>query len=313
MRRVFLKSIVGFASLGTAALANLMPANRTAAAAGLAGDVASSEFNEPTESGPFELPAGARLERDLPYGNDPLQRLDVYHPAAATGAPLIFMVHGGGWTRGNKALWRVVKNKVNHWVGTGYIFVSTNYRMAPAADPVAQADDVAKALAFAQSRLKSWGGDPSRVIVMGHSSGAHLVALLTADPSIAARQGAAPWLASVLLDSAAMNVEQLMSRRHLGLYDQVFKNDPKYWRLASPTLRLEGKPVAPMLAVCSTRRLDSCPQARAFAAKAARFGGRVEVLPVDFSHPEINAYLGTQGAYTEGVDAFLKSLGKSTQ
>jgi acetyl esterase/lipase len=272
-------------------------------------DESGPELDSAADSGPFALPAGARVEKDVAYGSDPLQRLDVYFPANAANAPVIFMVHGGGWTRGNKGLWRVVKNKVGHWVGKGYILVSTNYRMVPSADPVAQAGDVAKALAFVQAHLKSWGGDPARIVVMGHSSGAHLVALLTADPAIAAHAGAAPWLATVSLDSAAMNVDQLMRRRHLGLYDQVFKNDPTYWREASPTLRLTGKPVAPLLAVCSSQRMDSCPQAQAFAARARQFGGRVEVLPVDLSHPQINAYLGTPGAYTSGVDAFLKSLG----
>ena len=290
-----------------ACLTNVINADPAAAAG--SDDEASPEIGSAAGSGPFQLPAGARLERDLAYGTDPLQRLDVYHPAAAAHAPVIFMIHGGGWSRGNKALLRVVKNMVAHWVGKGSLVVSTNYRMVPAADPVAQADDVAKALAFVQSQLRSWGGDPSRIVVMGHSSGAHLAALITADPSISAHAGAAPWLATVSLDSAAMNVDALMRRHHLGLYDHVFKNDPAYWRQTSPTLRLAVKPVAPMLAVCSTRRLDSCPQARDFAAKAGRLGGRVDLLPVDLSHPEINAYLGAPGAYTDGVDAFLKSLG----
>jgi arylformamidase len=307
MRRDFLQGLVGLAL--AAPLANMITESPVAMAAGLEDDEANPELGGAADSGPFALPVGARLQRDLAYGTDALQRLDVYHPAAAANAPVIFMVHGGGWSRGNKALWRAVKNKVTHWVGKGYLLVSTNYRMMPAADPLTQADDVAKALVFVQSHLRSWGGDPSRMVLMGHSSGAHLVALLTADPSISAQQGAAPWLATVSLDSAAMNVDALMRRHHLGLYDQVFKNDPTYWRQASPTLRLAGKPLAPLLAVCSTRRLDSCPQARAFAAKANQLGGHVDVLPVDLSHPEINAYLGSQGAYTDSVDAFLKSVG----
>ena len=315
MTRDLLKKMAALAALAAptalqfmaAPLVSVIPVQQSAAAG--IDEEADPELSGAAESGPFELPPGARVEKDLAYGGDPLQRLDVYHPASAQNAPVIFMVHGGGWTRGSKNLWRVVKNKVSHWVGKGYILVSTNYRMVPAADPVTQADDVAKALAYVQSHLKSWNGDPSRIVVMGHSSGAQLVALLTADPSIAAHQGAAPWLATVSLDSAAMNVEQLMNRRHFRLYDQVFKNDPAYWRQASPTLRLAGKPVAPMLAVCSSRRADSCPQARAFAAKATQLGGRVTVLPVDLTHPEINAYLGTGGAYTDGVDGFLKSVG----
>jgi arylformamidase len=267
------------------------------------------ELNDLREMGPFALPPGAKVERDLAYGNDPLQRLDVYHPAAVDRAPAILMFHGGGWVRGNKRLWRVVKNKMTHWVGKGYIFVSANYRLVPAVDPLTQADDAAKALAFVQARLRSWGGDPARVVLMGHSTGAYLAALLTADPAIPARQGAVPWLATVALDSGAMNVEQIMHSNHFGLYDVAFGRDPKYWREASPTLRLAGKPVAPMLVVCSMRRDDSCPQARAFAARARTFGGRVEVLEEDLTHAEVNDFLGRHGGYTAAVDAFMQSVG----
>jgi arylformamidase len=302
VRREFLKKVLGLLAMG-------LPTGGQFAVAGPEEDESSVADNEPTESGPFELPVGARLERDLTYGKDPRQRLDVYHPAAAAHSPLIFMVHGGAWMRGSKSLWRVVKNKVTHWVSKGYIFVSIDYRMAPESDPLAQVDEVATALAFVQSRLRAWGGDPSRLIVMGHSSGAHLVALLTADPAISARRGAVPWLATISLDSAAMDVEQLMQRRHPGFYDRVFKRDPAFWREASPTLRLHGKPVAPTLIVCSARRRDSCSAAQAFAAKASKLGGRVEVLSEDLSHPEINDQLGSASAYTERVDTFLKSVG----
>jgi arylformamidase len=304
MRREFLRFAAALAVVGATGMVEGVTGGRFAEAAEM-----DDELDGAAERGPFPLPAGARVERDIAYGTDPQQRLDVYRPAKADNAPVILMVHGGGWRRGDKALWRVVKNKVNHWVGRGYLFVSTNYRMAPAADPVAQAADVARALAFVQAHLSAWGGDPARVVLMGHSSGAHLVALLTADPAISAAAKASPWRASVALDSAAMNVVNLMGRQHLPLYDQVFKNDPAYWRQASPTLQLTGKPVAPMLAVCSSRRLDSCPQAKGFAARATQLGGRVEVLPVDLTHPEINAYLGTPGAYSDGVDAFLRSVG----
>ena len=307
MRRDLLRGIGGLAV--AVCLNNFFFSVPSEAAAGVNAADEVSELDSQAESGPFDLPAGARLQPNISYGADPLQRVDVYLPAAPSKAPVIVMVHGGGWMRGNKSLWRVVKNKVTHWVGRGYIFVSVGYRLAPAADPVTQADDVAKALAFLETQITGWGGDPSRIVLMGHSSGAHLVALLTADPAISARQHVAPWRATIALDSAAMNVDQLMRRNHLGLYDHVFKADPAYWREASPTLRLTGKPVAPMLAVCSSRRMDSCPQARAFATRAVQLGGRVEVLPVDLSHPQINDFLGATSAYTEAVDAFLKTLG----
>lgn len=257
----------------------------------------------------FTLPPGAILDSDVAYGSDPEQCLDVYRPADARAAPVILFVHGGGWRRGDKAMLQMVRNKVAHWVGKGYVFVSTNYRMRQAANPVEQAEDVSRALAFVQGRAGSWGGDPARVILMGHSAGAHLVALITADPGLATRHGAQPWLATIAMDSAAFDMEAIMQRKHYRFYDPVFGSDPGFWREASPMHRLKTEPAAPMLAVCSAQRDDSCPQARAFAAKAESLGGRVAVLPVDLSHLEINDLLGSPGEYTERVNAFLRSLG----
>ena len=255
------------------------------------------------------LPAGATVDTDVAYGEHAAHRLDVYRPAKAEGAPLLFMVHGGGWRNGDKANPRAINNKVARWGGKGYVVVSVNYRLLPEAYPVDQAEDVAKALAFVQRSARSWGADPARVLLVGHSAGAHLVSLLTADPAIIARHGGQPWLGTVALDSAAFDVVEIMKGRHPGLYDTAFKADPAYWKLASPIYRLSGKPVAPMLAVCSSQRSDSCPQARAFAAKAGTLGGRVSVMPVDLKHGEINVQLGLGGAYTDSVEAFMRSVG----
>src|SRR4029079_2679374 len=99
---------------------------------------------------------------------------------------------GGGWRTGDKRSRGVVGNKVRRWSRAGIIVVSVNYRLLPGTDPVEQARDVARALATAQARLTEWGGDPGKVVLMGHSSGAHLVALLDARPSLATSVGARP-------------------------------------------------------------------------------------------------------------------------
>ncbi len=255
------------------------------------------------------LPPGARAERDLPYGSDPQQRLDVYIPANASKAPIVLMLHGGAWMIGDKGNRGVVPNKAARWLPRGYIVASANYRMDRARpDPLQQADDVARALAFVQQKAASWGGDPARVLLMGHSAGAHLVALLAADQRIAERQGARPWLGTVPLDSAAYDLVPLMERRHFRFYDRVFGSDPRVWQENSPYHRLYGSP-RPMLLVCSSKREDSCAQAQRFAAKVSATGAKVSVLPVDLKHGQINAQLGLPGAYTEQVEAFMKSLG----
>jgi len=256
-----------------------------------------------------DLPQGSRILRDLAYGDDAAQRMDVYLPPSAKGAPVILMVHGGGWSRGDKALGSVVANKAARWVPQGYIFISVNNRLLPEADPLQQAGDVGKALAFAQANAASWGGDAGRFVLMGHSAGAHLVALLAADPAIATQQEARPWLGTVPLDSAAFDVVAIMQERHFGLYDRAFGDDPAFWRSASPLHRLTAAP-APMLLVCSSRREVACAQAEAFAAKASALGGDVSVLPVDLSHRGINTDLGEAGRYTERVEAFLHRLAR---
>jgi acetyl esterase/lipase len=255
-----------------------------------------------------EAPA-VRIVHDVAYGADRKQRFDVYIPRGARNAPVILMVHGGGWRTGDKRSRGVVGNKVQRWSRDGFIVISVNYRLLPGTDPVEQARDVARALAEAQGRLAEWGGDPTKVVLMGHSSGAHLVALLNARPSLATSLGARPWLAAVILDSAALDVVTTMTRPHLRLYAQAFGADREYWREASPLHHLSAG-AKPMLLACSSLRRDSCPAATKFAAKATSLGVRTEVVPVAKSHAAIDAELGTRGEYTEAVEAFLRSMVK---
>lgn len=262
------------------------------------------------------LPAGVRVIRDVAYGRDNEQRFDVYLPSGAYmannahnghTAPVILMVHGGGWKRGDKAERAVIENKVPHWTSQGFIFISTNYRLLPKAAPIDQAEDVARALAVAQRNAAAWGGDPSKFILMGHSAGAHLVALLSAMPDRALRLGASPWLGTVMLDGAGLDIPKIMTQKHFPLYDDAFGTDPAYWRRASPYHQLSANAL-PMLAVCSTQRREACVQANDFDAKAKTLGVRTQVLEQDLSHREINLLLGERGRYTATVDAFIRSI-----
>lgn len=258
-------------------------------------------------------PAGVSVLHDIAYGAAPQQTLDVYRPQdapAKPGAPIIVMVHGGAWVTGDKASANVVTHKVEHWVAKGYVLVSINYRLLPVARPLEQADDVAQALAYIQSHAAEWGADAARLVLMGHSAGAHLVLLVAASPRIAERAGARPWRATVALDNAAFDLTTLMAERHPGFFDQAFGADPAYWRQASPLLQLNGQLAAPLLAVCSSQRRDPCAQAWDFADRAAGLGGAsVTVLPVDLSHGQTNTLLGTPSAYTALVQAYIESLG----
>jgi arylformamidase len=256
---------------------------------------------------PAQLPPGITILHDVRYGDHAGETFDVYAPRGAHGAPVIFMVHGGGWRRGDKAARGVVQNKVAHWVPRGFVVVSVDYPMLPETPPLQQARDVAMALAAAQRDAPRWGGDPNRFVLLGHSAGAHLVSLISAEPALATSHGASPWLGTVALDSAAYDITTIMQAPHLRLYDVAFGPDPAAWAAVSPIVQLHAK-IAPFLAVCSSRRADSCRQAEAFATKARSLGAHVDVLPEDMRHREINEALGEPSAYTTAVDRFLASL-----
>ena len=245
---------------------------------------------------------------DIKYGSDPLQAMDVYTNKSFNNKPVIFMVHGGAWRIGDKKSRVLVKNKVSRWVPNGFVFISINYRMLPDADPLEQSRDVARALAFAQENAQSWGGDPSRFILMGHSAGAHLSALLAAAPSSYFKEfNVKPFLGAILLDSAAYDVVEIMESDHARLYDKAFGSSSEHWLDVSPNHQLSSDAV-PMLAVCSTRRKLSCQQAKAFVKKIASFDVKAEVLEKDLSHRGINKNLGLENNYTHLVDDFISAL-----
>lgn len=241
---------------------------------------------------------------DIPYGPAPEQRFDLYAPPLGKDAPLILMVHGGAWRLGDKEMGRVVDNKVARWVPRGIAFASINYRMQPKAPPLEQARDVAKALATIQQDAEKLGIDRSNIVLMGHSAGAHLIALLAARPDLQDEAGTRPWRGTVLLDSGALDVPAVMEGRHPRLYDRAFGSDPAAWLAASPHQQL-NQATAPLLAVCSSRRANACRQAEAFVAKARGLDTSAEMLRLDKTHAEINAQLGEDTGYTAEVERHL--------
>lgn len=261
---------------------------------------------ERPESAPRTSTSEMRKLADVAYGSHPMQRMDVFLPATAHNAPVIIMVHGGGWRRGDKSMRRRSPAKQEHYVEEkGYIYISINYRLAPEVTPLEEADDVAAALAFVQRMAPQWGADPDKIMLMGHSAGAHLVTLLAVDPDRAYRNRARRWAGSIAIDSGAMDVPSIMNRRHPSLYDKAFGEDPALWEAASP--RHQVRPGGlPVLAICSSTRADNpCEQARNLAETARQHGVSVSVLPQPLNHGKINSELGKPGDYTSAVDAFI--------
>ncbi len=259
-----------------------------------------------------------RMSKDKPpvslsasYGKHVLQAIDVYTPKDAKNAapyPIIFMVHGGGWCLGDKGHSGVIVNKLNRWGPKGFIVVSANYRMiTDGVYPLEQAQDVADALAYVQKHAAEWQGDPEKIIIMGHSAGAHIVSLLNADVEKTAARGVTPWLGTVSLDTAAMNIPKKMKGEPAYLYQEAFGKDEKYWEDTSPFHKVSAAS-PPWLGVCSSKRKDSCPDGELYAEKSRKLGLRAETLPEPVGHGAINKNLGEPGDYTDAVEKFMGSL-----
>ena len=114
---------------------------------------------------------GARL--DLSYGSAPLETLD-YFPAATPGAPLIVFVHGGYWQSLDKADFDSFAWGLRD---AGFAYASLNYTLAPAALVPEMVEQVRRALGYLYKTSGELGFDPTRIVVSGHSAGAHLAVM----------------------------------------------------------------------------------------------------------------------------------------
>jgi acetyl esterase/lipase len=120
------------------------------------------------------------IKRDIPYVEKGHERqvLDVYSPPGAKNLPVVFWIHGGGWVTGDK---KDVQMKPQVFMEKGFVFVATNYRLLPSVDMGTIVRDVAKSIRWVHDHIAAHGGDPKRLLVMGHSAGAQLAALVCTD------------------------------------------------------------------------------------------------------------------------------------
>jgi acetyl esterase/lipase len=133
---------------------------------------------------------------DIAYGESPAQRLDVYAPEGARAAPVVVFFHGGSWATGAKEQYRFVGQAL---ASRGIVAVVASYRLFPAVQFPEFVDDAARAVAWAHANAARHGGDPDALFVMGHSSGAHMAALVALDPRYIERAGGrASWMRGMI-------------------------------------------------------------------------------------------------------------------
>lgn len=250
--------------------------------------------------------------QEMAYGPEALQRLDYVAPIQA-GSPLIVYVHGGGWRRGDKKIGDA--EMAGHFRDGGYAFASLNYRFVPEVTVAEEARDVAAGVAALRRQAAKLGFDPDRIVLIGHSAGAHLTALVSTDPSYF-RAAGVPMEAvkgAVLLDGAGYDVPRQMHDAGpllKRLYRNAFGTDAAAQRAVSPALHAAAPNVAEFLIVHDNGRADAGVQARLLGQALGAAGTRVEIAPIDdTNHMEINRRLGDPAfEVTQAVDRFAGRL-----
>lgn len=266
----------------------------------------------------IEIPAGSRLLADRRYAADPgvtsdHQSLDLWRPEGGGPFPVVLVLHGGGWVIGDKAEPSTISNKVPFFNARGFALASANYRLSPGIKHPEHVRDVARAIAWIREHANEHDLDADRIVVIGHSSGAHLAALVATDPRwLGELGGGLDWIAgTILLDGTGYDLPKLMAEPTLDprvreMVRAAFGNDELGWADGSPALQA-GEDPAPVLLLHAAERALSTDQAEHFARSIRERGGVAYVTAVDHTHGSIDRDLGLpDAAVTEPVRRFVE-------
>ena len=219
------------------------------------------------------------VTRDLPYAEpaDPRQKVDIYAPEGAKNLPVVFWIHGGGWQAGDRTNIQV---KPQAFVDKGFVFVSTGYRLLPDVDMGTIIRDVARSVRWVHDHIGEHGGDPERILVMGHSAGAQLAALICTDDrylkaeglSLAIVKGCVPVDGDTYDVPAIIETAETRLRVH-GMpmpkfgHRLKFGNDPEKHRdFSAVTHVAKGKGIPPFLILHVADHPDTTAQAQRLGA-----------------------------------------------
>ncbi len=125
-----------------------------------------------------DSPRNLAIHRKLGFDSDNGLYLDVYAPASASNAPVVVFFYGGSWKNGKRKWYSYVGKTL---ASNGIVTFIPDYRKYPDVQFPAFVDDAATATRWVRDHASEFGGDPSRIYVMGHSAGGQIAALVACD------------------------------------------------------------------------------------------------------------------------------------
>lgn len=261
-------------------------------------------------AGEITAAAAAREPVAVSYGKDPKQSLNVYRPSAEAKpqpVPVVVWVHGGGWRNGDKDN-RAGINLCRTWADQGFVVVGLDYRLTPAVVHPAHIEDVASGIAWIHEHIAEYGGDPQRVFLLGHSAGAHLVALAATAPKYLQAHKLTPKsaLAGVMsIDTASYDLTTTQAPLVKRMVADAFGADPQTLKEASPLLHARRNPdaVPPLVIAVVKQRPDAVGESKALNAALPNS----TLIVVDY--PD-KGQLAAHGLIAKDLIDFDKDMGK---
>lgn len=265
------------------------------------------------------------MKPNIPYVESGHERqvLDIYAPDEGSGEhhPVMFWIHGGGWESGDKT---DLEQKPRVFTERGFVFVSINHRFLPDVKMNALIGDVAKAFAWVQKNIAEDGGDPNRIFVGGHSSGAQLAALLCTDDRYLREEGVSVEVIKgcVPVDGDTYDIPKIISTAEMrqDLYGgepftfghrQKFEDEPKkHLEYSAVTHVAKGKSISPFLILYFAGNPDTSAQAHLLGDALKEAGIPVTVFgKEDSNHSRLNDDLGNvNDPATQELYRFLDPL-----
>ncbi|MBN1643428.1 MAG: alpha/beta hydrolase [Dehalococcoidales bacterium] len=252
---------------------------------------------------------------NIPYAVIPdveqnLLSLDIYVPETGEDLPVMVWFHGGAWRMGDK---QPPDFKAEAFNKHGWIYVSANYRLSPQASFPAHAEDLASAIAWVKQNISQYRGNPDNVFIGGHSSGAHLVALVGMDEHYLGKHGMRlkDLKGVIVLDTQIFDIKSLVrytDGRLAPVYTAVFGETEEAWKTASPAAFVtSGKNIPPMLvAHTPTGGISRIEENTRFVQLLNGAGVKAVLVPTEKTHLAINYELGKPGDWvTEKAFSFL--------
>jgi acetyl esterase/lipase len=277
----------------------------------------SCRNNEPLEPEPLTYTKVTRAYSSI-TGVDPnLLSLDIYHfGETATRRPVVVYIHGGAFALGDKA--NQMENKTRLFSTQGYLLAGINYRLSPSTAgsesgrvqfPVHH-NDAADAVAWIRTNISSYGGDPGRIALLGHSAGAQIAALLGVSAAFLPERN---FPLSALSGVACFDTEGYdvgaQARDNNAVYLNAFGTREADWISGSPLLQVQSGVALPRFFIAKRGSATRIGYANAFIAALSTAGATVEhITASQYDHEGINDAIGAPGetAVTGPLIAFLE-------